>query len=428
MQLEEIYTAYLKHPNIITDSRKVVQNCMFFALKGPNFDANAFALKAIEDGAAYAVVSDPALANNPRCIHVSDTLVALQELAKQYRSTLTMPVLAITGTNGKTTNKELIAAVLGTTYRVHFTQGNLNNHIGVPLTILCCPTDAEIAVIEMGANKRGDIKELCEIADPTHGLITNIGKAHLEGFVDLQGVKSTKSELYRYLAHKNGLVFINQSEKYLTTLAKPVKKRILYGIFPDQSTTGTSGQPQLISSEPFLRFGYQNETIQTQIAGDYNLPNVLTAIAVGAYFKVPTQQICKGLSDYTPRMNRSEVRAYGGASVFMDAYNANPSSMAAALSYLKNQKTVKKVVILGDMFELGAESKKEHQKIYTQATKVGAEILIVVGKEFGAVSRRKTDLYFETTEALKLWFGQQDWHGCFILLKGSRGMHLETIL
>lgn len=423
-RLKELYAIFKKHPRVITDSRQIEAGCLFFALKGVNFDGNAYALAALEAGAACAVVSDPALQSNAKCFLVPDTILALQDLALMHRRTWSIPVLGITGSNGKTTTKELVAAVLQTTYPVHYTKGNLNNHIGVPLTILACPAETEIAVIEMGANRPGDIAELCAIAEPTHGLITNIGKAHLEGFGSLEGVKRTKSELYKWLAKSNGLGFINRDEKYLTSLSRSIKKRIFYG----RQSEMHPQDARLESSTPFLSCAWQGMQIRTQIPGAFNYPNILTAISVGLYFKVSPNFISQALQQYQPNMNRSQTKDWRGAQILMDAYNANPSSMSAALAHFKDQKATKKAVIIGDMFELGADSNKEHKKIYSQATKIGADLLITVGTEFGIVPKRKGDLHFDETSALRTWFQDQNWDGYHILLKGSRGMKLETIL
>jgi UDP-N-acetylmuramoyl-tripeptide--D-alanyl-D-alanine ligase len=424
MRIEDLYEIFLKHPKVVIDSRKIEPGCMFFALKGPNFDANAFALDAIKAGAAWAIVDSSALSQEPKCIFVADVLKTLQELARHHRRQWKIPVLGITGSNGKTTTKELVAAVLHTTYPVHYTQGNLNNHIGVPLTILACPSDTEIAVIEMGANKPGDIAELCAIAEPTHGLITNIGKAHLEGFGGLAGVKRTKSELYHWLAKHQGLAFVSRDEKYLGSLSKQVQRRIFYGCKSDEYPTDL----ELVNQEPFLAVASPTVSIQTQIAGAFNFQNILTAWAVGSYFKVRPLQAKQALETYTPKMNRSQQQTWRGAHLFLDAYNANPSSMAAALTHFAGQKSDKKAIIIGDMFELGSESAKEHKKIYKQATQCGANLLITVGTQFGGVPKRKQDLHFDETEAMRTWFIAQDWTGWQILLKGSRGMHLESVL
>ena len=429
MEIETLYQIYLKHRNIVIDSRKVESGCLFFALRGPNFDANAFALSALEAGAAYAIVDDPEVCSDIRCLYVPNVLRALQDLALYHRRQWSIPVVGITGTNGKTTTKELVAAVLETTYPVHYTKGNLNNHIGVPLTILSAPPESEIAIIEMGANKPGDIAELCAIAEPTHGLITNIGKAHLEGLVNLAGVKKTKSELYQFLAEHNGLGFIHRNEKYLSSLSRCIKRRIFYGAKDAENIN----DPELIKTNPFLSIrvlkrDQQPIDIHTKLAGSFNFPNILTAIAVGNYFKVSVEHIQKALAQYTPRMNRSQSRQWKGAEIFLDAYNANPTSMAAALTHFRAQKAKRKVVIIGDMFELGADAEKEHKKIYRQATKTDADLLITIGTEFGKVKQRKLDMHFDNTDALKLWFNSQNWEGATILLKGSRGMKLEIIL
>jgi UDP-N-acetylmuramoyl-tripeptide--D-alanyl-D-alanine ligase len=424
MRIEDLYEIFLKHPKVVIDSRKIEQGCLFFALKGPNFDANAFALEAIKAGADWAIVDSTTLSQEPNCIFVADVLKTLQELARHHRRQWNIPVIGITGSNGKTSTKELVAAVLQSTYPVHYTQGNLNNHIGVPLTLLSCPPETEIAVIEMGANKPGDIAELCAIAEPTHGLITNIGKAHLEGFGGLSGVKRTKSELYQHLAKHHGLAFVNRDEPYLSSLSKHVQRRIFYGRKNEEHPTDLD----LVDQEPFLTVANPTISIKTQIAGAFNFQNIITAWAVGTYFKVRPVQAKEALENYTPKMNRSQQQAWRGAQLFLDAYNANPSSMGAALTHFAGQKGAKKAIIIGDMFELGTDTATEHKKVYKQATQSGADLLITVGAYFGKVQKRKKDLHFDETETLRAWFLEQDWSNWHILLKGSRGMHLETIL
>jgi UDP-N-acetylmuramoyl-tripeptide--D-alanyl-D-alanine ligase len=429
MDIEALYKVYLEHNTVITDSRQISAGCLFFALKGANFDGNQYAGAAIEAGAAFAIVDDSSVCSSDRFLLVDDVLSTLQKLANFHRSQFSIPVVAITGTNGKTTTKELVAEVLKAAYPVHCTKGNLNNHIGVPLTLLSMPTNTEIAIIEMGANHAGDIAELCAIANPTHGLVTNIGRAHLEGFGSLDGVKRTKSELYMYLAKHNGLAFINRDEKYLTALSKSVKKRIFYGAYSETYPN----DPKLINILPYLGLEFLASNgakvqVQTQLPGSYNVPNMITAITIGSYFKVSAEQMKTALAVYVPTMNRSQVLQWQGATILLDAYNANPSSMTAALAHFKALKKGKSAVVIGDMFELGEDAEKEHQKIYTQATKLGSTQVITVGKAFGGVKRRKSDTHFDTTGQLKEWFVKQDWAHYEILLKGSRGMKLETLL
>lgn len=429
MKIEHLYELYLKHPNVCTDTRQINPGCLFFALKGANFDGNAFADQALEAGAAYVVVDDQRVVKNDRYLLVDDVLKSLQMLARHHRRQKTIPIVGITGSNGKTTTKELVAEVLKTTYPVHYTKGNLNNHIGVPLTLLSMPPETEIAIIEMGANQPGDIAELCAIAEPTHGLITNIGKAHLEGFGGLAGVKKTKSEMYRFLAKHAGLAFVNRDEKYLGTLSKTVRSRIFYG----RASEENPNDPLLVVKSPFLSVQLTTRTGQilvaeTQLPGTYNFPNILTAISVGAYFKVPMERIHAALEAYSPNMNRSQMTKWRGAEVILDAYNANPSSMQAALLNFQAHHAARKVAILGDMFELGEDSEKEHKKIYSQATKIGLDTLITAGTVFGKIAKPKFGKHFDTTAELKEWFTAQNWDGFTILLKGSRGMKLEQIL
>jgi UDP-N-acetylmuramoyl-tripeptide--D-alanyl-D-alanine ligase len=448
ISIPELYTIYRLHPVVSTDTRHLPPGCIFFALKGDNFDGNKFAKQALEQGAAWAVIDDPEYKVNDRCLLVPDVLKALQDLATQHRSQFDIPVIAIGGSNGKTTTKELIASVLANHYPCHFTKGNFNNHIGVPLTLLAMPDATEVAVIEMGTNQPGDIDLLCEIARPTHGLLTNIGKEHLEGFGSLDGVKKAESELYRYLARHKGWVFVNLSEKYLGAMTHRHPRRIGYArteTLPlnPSSVRVTASHPDtelsigiMLSSEaPFIRAAFLSDQtddeveVQTQLIGRHNFNNIMTAIALGIYFKVPAEKIKVALETYVPANNRSQLLQRGSNTIFLDAYNANPSSMRPALESLRAMPGVQKVAILGDMLELGGESLKEHEAVLHFAARQKPDVLVLVGPEFGRTHFKKFGaLHFSDTASAKKWFDLQQFENSLILIKGSRGMRLEEIV
>ncbi len=429
----DLYQIFLKNSVVCIDSRKIKSGCIFFALKGENFNGNTFAKQAIEIGAAYAVIDEAAYQLDEKYILVNDVLTALQKLAQHHRRRFNFPVIAITGSNGKTTTKELCAAVMNIQYRTLFTQGNLNNHIGVPLTLLQLTDTHEAAIIEMGANHQGEIDFLCRLAEPTHGLITNIGKAHLEGFGGLKGVKRGKSEMYRWLAANGGTIFVNESERFLKNLVPKNTSYIGYKQSQRLNKTGKNCEVRLQKITPFLSAVFFDEKenlqqIETQLIGVYNFFNLLTAICIGKYFKVSGEKIKKSLSEYIPNMNRSQILYRSdGATIILDAYNANPSSMQPALLNLKTMSQKNKIAIIGDMFELGPESVVEHQNLLNFAKTLDFNLLITVGKNFAQTGGNR--FYFETTEAAQKWFAGQifDTDTC-ILIKGSRGMHLETLL
>jgi UDP-N-acetylmuramoyl-tripeptide--D-alanyl-D-alanine ligase len=428
-----LYQLYQKYPEIVTDSRKITKDCLFFALKGETFDGNRFAQTAIEAGAAYAIVDDPNLPPQERLYVVTDVLTALQDLARHHRRQFDIPILVITGSNGKTTTKELVSNVLAAHYRTHFTKGNLNNHIGVPLTLLAMPADTEVAVIETGANHVGEIDFLCRIAEPTHGLITNVGKAHLEGFGSFEGVKQTKSELYRYLSAHRGTIFLNQDELFLKDLIPAGTRTLTYGKSEKPNVNTPYIETVLKSVHPFLAVAFLSDkgrlmTVKTQLVGVYNFNNIQTAIAVGRYFKVPTAKIKAAMESYVSSNNRSQIVKRGDATILLDAYNANPSSMRGALQNLSEMPFKTKIAILGDMRELGADSLVEHEVILKLAQSFDFQKVITVGSEFGKV-HTALDAHFETTLAVKNWFQKMklDTTTC-VLIKGSRGMKLETIL
>jgi len=426
---EELYKNYLENPLISTDTRNIAEGCIFFALKGDNFNANTFALQAIEKGAAFAVVDEAEYAVNEKCLLVADVLSALQDLARHYRKQLNIPVIGLTGSNGKTTSKELVNAVLAERYKTFATFGNLNNHIGVPLSILSIKNDVEIAIIEMGANHQKEIELLCTIAQPTHGIITNVGMAHLDGFGGFEGVKKGKAELYSYLKETNGYIFINRDNNHLMEMsrAEGLSKLIFYGTELGNTIKGT-----LKSSDPFIEVEWTNQEqyseVKTQLTGRYNFENILAAICIGDFFDMNPEEINKGLSNYEPKNNRSQLTKTESNTIICDFYNANPSSMSAALSNISALTANKKVAILGDMFELGPESETQHKLIAEQAIKSGLNEIIFIGKYFCALRDEYDAIFFETPNEAADYITKNKIKDSLILLKGSRGMKLEALL
>ena len=363
MTIEQLYRTYLLSRTVTTDSRQITPGCIFFAFKGETFDGNAFAPQALEQGAAMCVISNPQYKVDDRCIVVDDVLATLQQLARHHRAQLTIPILGITGTNGKTTTKELVHAVLSRRYRTHATMGNFNNHLGVPLTLLSIPANAELAIIEMGANHPGEIEALCRIADPDFGLITNVGRAHLEGFGGFEGVVRTKTELYRHLAAKQGTAFVNADNDILTAQAEQCHlQTITYGASEKAQVRG-----HLVGSEPYMKYyveeGDNVYSIQSNLLGNYNFDNAMAATAVGRYFHVDLWDIKVAIEQYAPSNRRSQYKETAHNTLFLDCYNANPSSMKVALDNLEALSMPNKVAILGGMRELGDESFNEHMAI-----------------------------------------------------------------
>lgn len=427
-----VYSAFLSSTNLVTDNRKVTPGCLFVALVGDKFDGNAFALDALAKGAAFAVVSDSEVASqDAKCLLVPDTLVALQELAKEHRLNFDIPVLGITGSNGKTTSKELINSVLSSKFNTHFTFGNLNNHIGVPLTLLGITPDTQFAIIEMGANHQGEIAELSEIACPSAGLINNIGKAHLEGFGGIEGVKKGKSELYRFLQKDKGLAFVNLDSEFLEELSVGVENRIFYGSANDDARL--TYRFKLVASEPFIQvqFFYQNEwfTAASQLIGAYNYPNICNAIAIGLHYGVLPQQICEGIARYIPTNNRSQLIEYRGAQLIADCYNANPSSMQLALKNLAETTfDGQKFAVLGEMLEMGEYSKAEHSQLVQLAADSGLTHCLLVGKGYNEVETIAANMTrLNNAEEAKQWLEARDLAHSLVLIKGSRGNKLEII-
>lgn len=425
-QLFHIYNCYLDSTGISTDSRKIWSNCFFVALKGEAFNGNAFARQALEKGAKYALIDDPGLPGDQRLLKVHDSLQVLHNLAALHRSRLKIPVLAITGTNGKTTTKELVTCVLSQKYKVVATEGNLNNHIGVPLTILRINPKDEFAVIEMGANHIGEIRQLCEIARPLFGLITNIGKAHLEGFGGLQGVIRAKSELYNFLEANDGFAFVNSDQELLMDLSSGIQ-RTLYG-----SSSLADVQGKLVKEFPQLSVEWNYRTkrgkIDSRLYGSYNFSNILAAVAVGLKFEVEESRIRDSIFAYVPDNMRSQYKKTEKNTLYLDAYNANPSSMAEALKNFALIPGSEKMIILGDMLELGAESEKEHHEILELAASLMFKRVILVGSEFQKAARNFKWLKFNHAEDVVEWLRTNDLTDYAILIKGSRGIHLEKLI
>ncbi len=423
-QIVDLYKLFLKYPSVQTDTRKLQKGDIFFALSGPNFNGSDFAIKALELGASYAII-DKTIGNaNERIILVPDTLIALQQLAKHHRQQLNIPVLAITGSNGKTTTKELVSSVLATSFIIYTTQGNLNNHIGVPLTILSIKSDAEIAVIEMGANHQSEIAGYCEYAVPTHALITNCGKAHLEGFGGIEGVRKGKGELYGFIKANKGTVFINSDYDYLQKMSAGISNLVKYGTI-EGDIVGN-----VIESNPFLKVGINSEegleSIVTQLVGDYNLPNVLCAVAIGKYFNVSNENIKYAIENYSPTNSRSQLIQKDTNSIILDAYNANPTSMKAAIENFAKLDSDKKVLFIGGMMELGEISVEEHENIVELIKRFNWDNVVLVGGDFKRISH--PFIYFNSSSEAKEWFDNQHFTNTHFLIKGSRSMQMEKII
>ena len=430
--LERLYQTYLQSRQVTTDSRQITPGCIFFAFRGETFDGNAFAPQALEQGAALCVISDPQYKVDDRCIVVPDVLDTLQQLAAHHRRQLSIPFVGITGTNGKTTTKELVHAVLAKRYRTHATSGNFNNHLGVPLTLLAIPADAQIAIIEMGASHPGEIADLCRIADPDFGLITNVGRAHLEGFGSFEGVIQTKTELYRHLSAKGGTAFVNADNTILIEQAAQYGlKTVTYG----SGTADTRGT--LVGSDPYMHFYFEVAdnvyNVRTHLLGNYNFDNCMAAVAMGLYFHVEPWDIKEAIEQYEPSNKRSQYKQTASNTLFLDCYNANPSSMKVALDNLEALPMPNKVAILGSMRELGAESANEHKAIADRLADSPIQA-ILVGEEFGFVADNPAYCrlqWFPDVEAAKASLRQTPPTGCTILLKGSNSTRmwlLEEVL
>ena len=424
MTIEEIYSLFRQFPLVETDTRNLKTGSLFFALKGGNFNGNLFAKQALEKGAAYAIIDEADCSIEGKTILVEDVLTCLQQLAAHHRNQLNIPVIGITGSNGKTTSKELLHAVLSTTYQTSTTIGNLNNHIGIPLTLLRIPLDAEIAVIEMGANHQKEIASYCTYAAPSHGIITNCGKAHLEGFGGVEGVRKGKGELYDHLRSINGTAFVMWDYDYLRNMSSSIGELIKYGT-ADADVEGT-----IRTAQPFLEVemtkGSLLGPIRTQLVGDYNLPNVLMAVVVGQYFNVAPENIRTAIENYTPSNSRSQLVKSGSNQIILDAYNANPSSLRSAIENLIRLEAKNKVLMLGAMAELGEESIHEHQQIIDLIDQSEWKDVVLVGGDFLRVSHRYKS--FADSTAARDWYQKQSFEDCHILIKGSRSQKMEQIL
>ena len=418
MNISELYKIYQASSGVNTDTRTIRENQLFVALKGENFDGNAFALQALEAGACCAVVNDSVEAEDPRLVKVPDTLAALQELASWHRRQLDIPVIGLTGTNGKTTTKELIRTVLAAKYRVVATEGNLNNDIGVPLSVLKIGPDAQIAIIEMGASHPEDLRPLLAVAQPTHGLITNVGKAHLEGFGSFEGVKHAKGLLYDWLKEHEGIAFANGDDSVL--------QEMLWERGMTCIAYGRKGVEVLSSSQehPFLRMAFPGGILETHLVGAYNAANILAALKLGWFFGVPEAAARAAVSSYVPSNNRSQLVKTERNTVIVDAYNANPSSMAVALDNLALAEG-RKVALLGAMRELGAESEAEHRKLVSRLT--GTEAYLV-GEEFVGAAAGSGIQVFATSEELAAYLQEHPLQGCVVLVKGSRSTRMEKVI
>ena len=424
MSIYELYELYLQHPSVQTDTRKLKPGDLFFALKGEQFNGNDFAHAALEAGAVYALIDETPKVPDERLIQVENVLTSLQQLAAHHRLQLDIPVIAITGSNGKTTTKELLTAVLSTSYKTYATQGNFNNHIGVPLTLLSIQQDVDIAIVEMGANHEGEIAAYCQMAFPDYGIINNIGKAHLEGFGDLAGVRRAKGELYDFLRNHEGAVFRNADLDYLGPMAQGIEEQITYGTANAQVIgKPLSNSPQL--SLAILSSGLETQ-INTQLVGSYNLPNVLAAVAVGHYFQISIDSIKQALENYRPSNSRSQWLQLGSNKIILDAYNANPSSMKLALENLAAMDRPNKWALLGAMKEMGTSETEEHQALIDLMEQLGLTQVILCGKEYAHC--RHSFYWFENALALKEYLLKQPISGATLLLKGSRGSQMELVL
>ena len=424
MNIEEIYKIYLEYPSVQTDTRKLNNGDIYFALKGENFNGNHFVNQAFEKGANYCVVDEIEYQINDKCILVEDVLSCLQALATHHRKQFAIPFIAITGSNGKTTTKELMMAVLSSKYKTYATEGNLNNHIGVPLTILKIKKDAQMAIIEMGANHQKEIAFYCNIALPTHGLINNCGKAHLEGFGGIEGVKKGKGELYDFLKNKDGIIFRNSDLEYLNEMSIGIDKQVTYGEH-QANFTGKSYTENSFLQVAVLTKGLEC-TIHTQLVGEYNLANVLGAVAVGSTFDIHINDIKKSIEEYSPSNSRSQLMKIGTNTIILDAYNANPTSMVSAINNFSQLDYPNKIIMIGAMMELGDESINEHQKIIELLAQSNWKQVVLVGGNFNVV--KHSFIYFENSTLAQKWFVESAFHNTAFLIKGSRAFQMEKII
>lgn len=423
MEIAALYEIYKKHPSVQTDTRKLKQGDIFLALKGPNFNGNAFAKQALDAGAAYAVIDEQEYAADERYLLADDVLAALQQLAKYHRQQFSIPFIAITGSNGKTTTKELVTTVLQQKYKTYATEGNLNNHIGVPLTLLKIKSDAQMAVIEMGANHQKEIESYCKIALPTHAIITNCGKAHIEGFGGIEGVRKGKGELYDFIRENNGTIFRNTDLDYLTSMSNGIRNQITYG----STNADYIGKPAM--NDVFLNVSLTKPVenlIKTQLVGDYNFPNAMVATAVGLHFGIDIAAISNAIAHYNPDNSRSQWLKKGSNKIILDAYNANPTSMRAAITNFANAQLSNKMLWIGGMKEMGTEETNEHTELVQLVQQYNWSNVILVGKEFDGIAHNYQ--HFQTSADAAVYVKEHIPTDASILIKGSRGSRMEVLL
>ncbi|WP_411896065.1 UDP-N-acetylmuramoyl-tripeptide--D-alanyl-D-alanine ligase [Winogradskyella sp. A2] len=423
MEIEALYQKFKACKNVSTDTRKLTYGSMYFALKGENFNGNKFVTEAFNKGAKYCVIDEASASINDNCLLVEDVLTSLQELAKHHRNQFDFPIIGLTGSNGKTTTKELIYSVLSTTYNVKATKGNLNNHIGVPLTLLDFTVDLDFGIVEMGANHQKEIAFLSSISQPDYALITNFGKAHLEGFGGIEGVIKGKSELYDYVKANNKTAFINTEDNKQIEQISSYNKIVTFGSKPENDSI-----IDFVNADPFVKVSFNNTEIQSHLIGTYNFSNISVAIAFGNHFKVSTENIKKGIENYKPKNNRSEIIEKGSTKIILDAYNANPTSMLSALKNLIQLSADNKFLFLGDMFELGAEANIEHQAIVDFVEENFEDNIHLVGENFFDCKTKTETKKFKSFKDLKSILESLDIENSTVLIKGSRGMALERIL
>ena len=424
MELHELHKRYLECQGVCTDTRKITKDCLFFALKGDNFDGNTFAKQALEKGAKYVIIDNLTYQESHQTILVDNVLLTLQKLATFHREYLNIPIISLTGSNGKTTTKELINTILSKKYKTTATLGNLNNHIGVPLTLLSMTEETEIGVVEMGANHQKEIEFLCKIAKPDFGYITNFGKAHLEGFGGVEGVIKGKSELYDYLISHGKHIFVNTEDPIQVEKTKNANT-ITFG-FSDKTNHLNI---QFLDANPFVSLLFHNLTITSKLIGAYNFSNIAAAISMGDYFKVSDSDIKNAIESYTPSNNRSQIIHKGTTNIILDAYNANPSSMKVALEHFSKQKHQNKIAILGDMFELGSEAKEEHQAIVNLTNSLDIHKVYFLGENFYKTTSKNTKAtFFKSFQAFEETINLNTLNNALVIIKGSRGMALERVL
>ncbi len=427
--MEKLFDLFYQCASICTDTRKIEKECLFICLSGDNFNGNTFAYKALDLGAKFVISDDITFCTNDQIFYVENSLDFLQKLAHFHRQKFNFPFIGITGSNGKTSTKELINSVLSKKYKVLATQGNLNNHIGVPLTILKVNSSHEIAIIEMGANKFKDIEELCLIAKPTHGIITNIGKAHLEGFIDFEGVLKTKKELFDSILRSKGIIFYNSDDEVLTRILPLGIKMISYGTNKNADIQGELGSLSPYVNMKWSSSDFQSKEIETSMIGKYNFYNFLAAISFGKFFHVDNEQISQAIKEYEPTNNRSQIQKTTNNTVILDAYNANPTSMKSAIESFALIENQNKIMVLGDMFELGLESKVEHEQIVKMVLDLKLKCYFIGSNFFqNEILKNNLIIFFKTKEDFRSKFSNQSFNNQLILLKGSRGIGLENLV